>query len=503
MHIPVRKRSNGCLAGGNFGWVALLLFSLPAISLAQQIAIAEYAVPARYGPQVIAAGPDGELWFTVNSNRNIWRLTTAGVFTRYPAPENAGPFGITAGPDGALWFTESTSDNIGRIATTGVITQYPVPTDGAAWGLTAGPDGALWFTQTIGNIGRITTAGVITEYSVPTANSNPRWITAGPDGAVWFTEANGNNVGRITTAGVITEYPVPTANSNPAGIAAGQDGALWFTESNGNNIGRITTTGVITEYPVPTANSSPVGITAGPDGALWFTENGVSAIARITTTGVITEYPAPTANSAPWGITAGSDGALWFTEMAGGRIGEVVFVTAGLSVNPLSGSYRTNLTLSGSAFAPNEPVDVYVSGVGSAVLASATADSNGSFTAAVREPQSPYGPHIFLGVGQSSGRLGAASFFTTARLIMNPNSGAVGSTTAVQGYGFGPSETVKIWWKNPRFFLGNATADVNGTFANSTAFTFTIPTWAPPGLNMVVGVGATTVALGGGPFTVQ
>ncbi len=499
----------------NSGWIAVLLVSLPAISLAQQIAIEEYPLPtSNISPCCITVGPDGGLWFTEAENafggsNNIGRITTAGVITEYPVPTfNSSPGGITAGPDGALWFTEYNGNNIGRITTAGVVTEYPAPKlNSGLDGITAGPDGALWFTEYqfyASRIGRITTAGVITEYSLPTAGSGPLGITAGPDGALLFTEYFANQVGRISTTGVATEYPVPVS-ATPSGITAGPDGALWFNDSDGRYIGRITTTGVITMYPVTTANSFQGGITAGPDGALWFTESsymGISYIGRITTTGVITEYPVPTANSIPGGITAGPDGALWFTDSYG-KIGEAVFVSAGLSVSPTSGSCRTNLTFSGSAFGANEKVKIYVSGVGSVVLTSATANASGSFTAAAREPQASYGPRIFLGKGQRTGKLGAAGFSVTARLIMNPSSGTVGSSAAAQGFGFGAGETVTIYWDNPRTLLGTTTANVQGTFQGGGALTFTIPKGAPAGVNKIFGTGQTTGAVGAGSFTVR
>ena len=148
--------------------------------------------------------------------------------------------------------------------------------------------------------------------------------------------------------------------------------------------------------PPPVDGSILSGITAGPDGALWFTESYGNKIGRITTSGAITEYPVPTAGSGPYGITAGPDGALWFADEGANRIGEVLFLTATLTVSPASGGYKTNLSFTGSGFAPNETVQIYVRGVGSAVLASGTADSSGSVSASAQAPQSPYGPRLFL-----------------------------------------------------------------------------------------------------------
>jgi virginiamycin B lyase len=109
--------------------------------------------------------------------------------------------GIAAGPDGNMWFTESEPAEIGRITTNGAITKYPVPNTGTntPWAIAAGPDGNLWFTDYgggVGNIGRITTSGAITEYATPTALSGPWAIAAGPDGNMWFTELIANKIAK-------------------------------------------------------------------------------------------------------------------------------------------------------------------------------------------------------------------------------------------------------------------------------------------------------------------
>ncbi|HUD99826.1 MAG TPA: hypothetical protein VMR62_09650 [Bryobacteraceae bacterium] len=492
------------MQSGGFPRIAALFLSLQSISLAQQIAIGEYAVPTAASiPNAITAGSDGALWFTELDGNKIGRITTAGVLTEYPA--NGGPEGIVDGPGRALWFAAYEPGNIRRITTDGEVTaSYPVLTHGGEpYGITLGPDGALWFTEYENNkIGRMTTAGVCTEYPVASTWRGPYAIIAGPDGALWFTELNGNRIGRITTAGVISDYLVPGSLSGPFWITVGPDGALWFTEAEGNKIGRITTAGAITEFPIPTANSGLSGIVTGPDGALWFTESAANQIGRITTAGTVTEYAMPSAGTWPFLITAGPDGALWFTDSTD-KIGEIVFATAGLSVTPASGHHGDDLTFTGSGFTTGENVRIYISGVGSPVLASATADSSGSFSAAAPAPESPYGPRIFLGVGQSSGKLGTASFSVTPRLILDPNSGPSGSAVTASGYGFGPLETVDVYWNDPRISLGTATADVHGTFSGAAAFSFQVPEQAALGVDAVSGAGSQTGAHGGADFTVQ
>ncbi len=266
-------------------------------------------------PFGIAAGPDGNVWFTENIPNNIGELAFVGGgmgIGEITIPSGSGgALGITSGPDGNLWFTEGASSNapnVGSITTSGTVTLYPVPThQSGPWGITAGPDGNLWFTEIdSGNIARMTTGGSITEFSIPTSSSGPLSITVGPDGNLWFTESFASKIGVITTAGTfVNEFPTPTTNSSPYGITLGPDGNVWFAESNANHIGRITPGGVVTEFTIPTAGTSPLFITSGPDGNLWFTENGPGKIGRVTPSGSFTEFPVPTPNSGPWGITLG------------------------------------------------------------------------------------------------------------------------------------------------------------------------------------------------------
>lgn len=489
------------------GWVVTLLSAWHPISSAQQFAVTGFPVPT-FGsyPAGITPGPNASMWFTESQANKIGSITPAGVYTEFAIPTSGGaPGGITAGPNNTLWFTESGANKIGAMTTAGAFTEYPVPTPGSYPDfITLGPGGTLWFTEYTGNnIARLTTTGAITEFPVPTAFSSPVGITEGPDAAIWFTESTGNKIGRLTTAGVFSEYPLPNPSSSPDGIVTGKDGALWFTELSGNRIGRITTGGTITEYNVPTSGAYPYGITAGSDGALWFTEYGANKIGRCTTIGVITEYVVPVTNSQPTWITSRSTGEVWFAEGAGNRIGEVIIETAMLGVTPSSGVFQTPLTFSGSQYAPNETVEIFFSGVGSTVLATAAADSTGSFSVPVHAPQSPNGLRYFLGQGQTSGKLGAAPYTVGARIILNPNSGNVGSSSTASGYGFGPQERVKVYWNNPNMLLGTVTADINGTFTAAQALPFVVPAGAPQGREAVTGTGQQTGAQGTATFTVQ
>jgi len=258
-------------------------------------------------PQAIAAGPDGNLWFTT-ANDAIGRITTGGAVSLFRGPGVSRSLGIAAGADGNMWFTNTYTDTIGRITPAGVISNYSDIKISYPRGITGGPDGNLWFTN-LNTIGRITPAGVVSSFS-GAGISGPLGITTGPDGNLWFTNEGDNSIGRITPAGVVTNYTGPGIGT-PNGITAGPDGNLWFANTYPSSIGRVTPAGVVTSYTDATVKQ-PVDIAAGSDGNLWFTNGAAASLGRITPAGVISSLPS-TGIESPQGITAGPDGNLWFT----------------------------------------------------------------------------------------------------------------------------------------------------------------------------------------------
>jgi streptogramin lyase len=302
------------------------------------------------GSQAIAAGSDGNLWFTYNGNTNIDRMTPSGVVTQFALPPGDGASAITSGPDGNLWFplpggAPTPTNQIGRMTTSGVLTAFDIPTANAYPGsITAGPDGNVWFTEEDGNkVGRITPTGSITEFVLPPGTSQPGVVTTGPDGNLWFAENGGSvpAIARITTSGQVTEFPVfpcvaaPNQEDLIAGLTAGPDGNLWFTVSSASAVdvmvGRMSTAGAVSTFVLPLARSVPGAITAGPDGNLWLVDSLNNTIDRVTPTGEFTLFVIPTANSNPTGIVSGPGGRMWFSEggqsgfgaMADGNIGVI------------------------------------------------------------------------------------------------------------------------------------------------------------------------------------
>src|SRR6266550_2968910 len=163
-----------------FALVATLLVSA-TIASAQTISYFKVSGDA----QAIAAGPDGNLWFT--SSEGIGRITPLGELTTFPTP--SGARSITAGPRNLMWFTRS--GGISAIDTKGTVVKYDIPL-AEPYRLTAGPGDYLWFSFSKG-IGRLTALGAVTLFPLPLKKADDRIpevldMTVAADGNVWFVE---------------------------------------------------------------------------------------------------------------------------------------------------------------------------------------------------------------------------------------------------------------------------------------------------------------------------
>ena len=296
-------------------------------------------------PQWIAAGSDGNMWFTENPGGVVARITPAGVVTEFTIPTaNAQPQMIIGASDGNLWFTEFAtspapgSSKIAKLTTTGTFTENttlfsPPPPDNPL-GLVDRGDGNIWYvangSSRVGFQG--ISNGVAGETSIPTANSGPFGIATAPDNNLYYTESATlvDKIGRIGNLFTTQSEISLTTGTVPESIVRGPDGNLWFTENGTSQIGRLSPSSFsVTEFPTLTANSQPVGIVVGQDGALWFTENGLDKIGRITTGGTVTEYASPVTGLGLRGIAVAPDGSLWFCEPGTGpnpgRVGKLVY----------------------------------------------------------------------------------------------------------------------------------------------------------------------------------
>lgn len=331
------------------------LRGLAAVAAVAALAVAPSAVAAPVGkitrfsegfrgqPLDLAAGPDGNVWFTDSGTGSaapaVGRITPSGRITEFnvglpPGSFDAGDYlrNISRGPGGYLWFTISGSaPAIGRITVSGMTALYRqgLSADADPGPIVPGWDGNLWLIDggPTPAIVRVAPTGAIAEFAVP---EQPSSLTPGPDGNLWFALAGEppRAVGRITPSGMIATFDTGPG-SWPAHIVAGSDGNLWFTDIGGTyqyespRIGRITPAGSITMFSGLLPASRPGDMALGPDGNVWFTDfasvynGGRPKVGRITPSGEISQFFSNclrnTPGDGPIEIVAGPDGNVWFT----------------------------------------------------------------------------------------------------------------------------------------------------------------------------------------------
>jgi streptogramin lyase len=344
------------------------------------VTINEFPLPASSTePDYIRAGPDGNVWFTVNGQNALGRITPVGQITELPLGFTIdGDF--VFGKDGNIWVGGGT--HITEINTQGVhLRDYVLPSANGNSVIypAVSADGSIWCTEfSASMIAQITPGGQITEFSIPFPAHE---IITGPDGNLWFDGASQHAIGRITPTGNVTAFYNPDngqANGAYRGLTFGPNGNLWMAPeatSGGNVIEEVNTAGqLVAMFSDP---DSPYLLTPGPDGNIWFSEitwayaaDGGNHIGSITPQGSITEYPIPTLNSEPSDITKGPDGNIWFTEYAANQIGEVVLnqgattstsVASSLSA-PLAGqavTFTATVSNTSTAAAPTGSVEFY------------------------------------------------------------------------------------------------------------------------------------------------
>lgn len=176
----------------------------------------EHTADAGLWPRGITRGPDGRMWFALQNPDGsrpdpygdigtgyIGAVDMSGNVEEFALPTaNSQPFGVAAGPDGNVWYSAYGVNKVGRMTPAGEqIVEFELANPGSGpLDITTGPDGNLWFTQFLGNrLGRITPDGAVTDSpALAEANSRPNRLAVGPDGALWFAESSVDKIGRQT-----------------------------------------------------------------------------------------------------------------------------------------------------------------------------------------------------------------------------------------------------------------------------------------------------------------
>jgi len=293
--------------------------------------VSEFPVPtAKTGPDEIALGPDGNVWFSEQDTDHLGKVSPAGCIQEYTPPRSSvGISDLVAGPDGYLWFTSGSDDLIGHIAVDGLLYRLH-DTPGALsypQTITLGPDGNFWFTSsTLATVGRITPAGKYDAFTLPCKVCQTSEVARGSNGLVWFTETSSAKVVAVDAAtGAIQEYTVPGVTSFGR-MTTGPDGNPWVASSRSGSIylTRINPDRTFTDFALPAGADYPYALASGPDGTLWMTNSDSNTLSRFSiATGELAAFRLPAAKRGLRELTSAPDGNFWFTEYSTNQIGRL------------------------------------------------------------------------------------------------------------------------------------------------------------------------------------
>jgi virginiamycin B lyase len=284
--------------------------------------------------QSIALDSSGRVWFTEKVGRKltVYDPQTKRFATHsLPASwENMGFSQITAGPDDEIWFTvnrwaEGTEEPhlLGRFTPAdGYFTKLALPNDAIPQELMIDARGTIWFLAANKNsLYRIDPRTLALKgYAIPTANGHPRSLAAARNGHIWFVQANTNKIGVfVPERETFREYEVLTSFSNPGRLAIDGHGKIWFVEVTANRIGVFSPdTDRFDEVIVPTPASAPVALVSDDSGNVWFLEYIGNKVGVFNPeSAVFHEYDIPTYGSLPTQMVLDRKrSTLWFTQSA-------------------------------------------------------------------------------------------------------------------------------------------------------------------------------------------
>jgi virginiamycin B lyase len=264
--------------------IAVLAFSSTAHA---ETRVAYFPVPAGAHPHDVAAAPDGNVWYTAQSQGALGILDPrTGKVEQIPLGKGAAPHGVIVGPDGAGWITEGGQNAIARFdPKSKAVRLFPLPKGFDRANLntaTFDKTGTLWFTGQGGIYGRVDPAsGKVDAWKAP-KGSGPYGITTTPSGDVWYASLAGDHIARIDTAsGAATVVEPPRAGVGPRRIWSDSTGVLWVSFWHTGELGRYDPALKLwATYGLPKSRSGCYAVYVDEQDKIWVTDFVSNAILR-------------------------------------------------------------------------------------------------------------------------------------------------------------------------------------------------------------------------------
>ena len=280
----------------------------------------------------IVAGPDGNVWLTVQSlTKDVARVTPSGQVEEFDIEGIESASGIAPGPDGSIWITDV--EKAARFAPgdpEGSDQSFTVAGIGAGGQIVAGPDGLMWVASNnqlvhfspgdpTGSVKPVTVDGEMSPKDIDVAGS-----------LVVIADASaGNRIVTFTADGSQKDFAI---GGGSQGVGGSPNGQIAFSAPGASpeESGLISPPSAAKSFELL---GDPFGVDLGNDGAFWIVQFMVGQLVRVTTDGQVSFLPGLPTESARQ-ITAGPGNTLWVTLQKNEAKGVVASVARVTGVEP-------------------------------------------------------------------------------------------------------------------------------------------------------------------------
>ncbi len=280
----------------------------------------------------IVAGPDGNVWLTVQSaTKDVARVTPTGQVDEFDIEGIETASGIAPGPDGNIWITDvEKAAKFSPGDPEGTDKSFTVAGIGAGGQIVAGPDGLMWVASN-NQLAHFATGDPTGSVKPVTVNGelSPKDMNVAGSLIVIADAGAGNRIVTFTTGGAQKDFAIGGGSQGVAGSPAGQI-AFSAPGASPEESGLISPPDPAQSFELL---GDPFGVAFGDDGAFWIVQFLAGQLVRVTTSGEVSFLPGLPLESARQ-ITAGPNGTLWVTLQKNGAKGVVSSVARVSGVVP-------------------------------------------------------------------------------------------------------------------------------------------------------------------------
>lgn len=297
-------------------------------SLAARLVFEQFFLPPFSMPQVLSAGSDGRLWFSLALREleggkevpSIGAIAASGTKRIYQREEGKGSFHPVAGPGGMIWFIDPKHRSIGRIDVEGNYAEPDLPLGGTfePAGLSLSSLGELWVTSNAKSQACIIAPDLSRRWIDCRASSG---MVAGDSGLMWAT--NGARIFSMNSSGEVDFDLYVDDSASVRSPIAYPGGDIGFIDDGRKMVCRLSADGSISSVSIDTVGDL-FAITPARRGGTWGTVNGSGGgggrLFHLSGAGQVSWFDPPQPDNSMTDLSIGSDGNLWIVDSSKARI---------------------------------------------------------------------------------------------------------------------------------------------------------------------------------------